>query len=121
MFRKFLLFLLLTFLLFLLIFLNLNFNFNFEKEVWDSQIFIPHYILRYVFPVAGVFLPFTNREDVDFFSHVEMHLRQEHPPLLGRDHLAYRSYYFPVKDVIDGDLCEQFAQVGSLLLILAFP
>lgn len=61
-----------------------------------------------------MFLPFNSREDVDFFSHIEMHLRQENPPLLGRDHLAYRSYYFPVKDVIDGDLCEQFAQVGSL-------
>eukprot|EP00884_Botryococcus_braunii_P014215 jgi/Botrbrau1/22795/Bobra.0132s0121.1 len=59
----------------------------------------------------GVFIPFTNREDVDFFSHVEMHMRQEHPPLLGRDHLAYRSSHFPVKDVIDGDLCEQFVQV----------
>ena len=57
-----------------------------------------------------------------------MHLRQENPPLCGRDHLAYRSYYFPVKvcrsfvlvrscvligacvrqDCIDGDLCEQY-------------
>lgn len=56
----------------------------------------------------GALLPFTSREDVDFFSHLEMHLRQEHPPLCGRDHMAYRSSYFPVKDVIDGDLCEQF-------------
>ncbi len=58
-------------------------------------------------------LPFTSREDVDFFLHLEMHLRQEHPPLCGRDHLAYRSAYFPVKDVIDGDLCEQFAQASD--------
>jgi len=57
----------------------------------------------------GAFLPFVSREDVDFFSHLEMHLRQEFPPLCGRDHLSYRSYYFPVKDVVDGDLCEQFA------------
>ena len=48
---------------------------------------------------------------MDFFLHLEMHLRQEHAPLCGRDHLAFRSAYFPVKDVIDGDLCEQFAQV----------
>ena len=46
---------------------------------------------------AGAFLPFTSREDVDFFSHLEMHIRQEHPPLSGRDHLAYRSAYFPVR------------------------
>ncbi|PPD93895.1 hypothetical protein GOBAR_DD09083 [Gossypium barbadense] len=56
----------------------------------------------------GALLPFTSRDDVDFFSHLEMHMRQEHPPLCGRDHMAYRSAYFPVKDVIDGDLCEQF-------------
>ena len=48
---------------------------------------------------------------MDFFSHLEMHLRQEHPPLSGRDHMSYRSSYFPVKDVIDGDLCEQYTQV----------
>ena len=46
---------------------------------------------------VGAFLPFTSRDDVDFFSHLEMHLRQEHPPLCGRDHMAYRSAYFPVK------------------------
>ncbi|KAL2937533.1 hypothetical protein RDABS01_020982 [Bienertia sinuspersici] len=56
----------------------------------------------------GAFLPFSSRDDVDFFSHMEMHMRQDHPPLCGRDHMAYRSAYFPVKDVIDGDLCEQF-------------
>lgn len=60
---------------------------------------------------AGAMLPFTSREDVDFFVHLEMYLRQEHPPLCGRDHLAFRSAYFPVKDVVDGDLCEQYAQV----------
>ena len=62
---------------------------------------------------AGALVPFTSREDVDFFQHLEMHLRQEHPPLCGRDHLAFRGSYLPVKDVIDGDLCEQFSQVGA--------
>uniref|UniRef100_A0A803KUA8 Cleavage/polyadenylation specificity factor A subunit N-terminal domain-containing protein n=1 Tax=Chenopodium quinoa TaxID=63459 RepID=A0A803KUA8_CHEQI len=56
----------------------------------------------------GAFLPFTSRADVDFFSHLEMHIRQEHPPLCGRDHMAHRSAYVPVKDVIDCDLCDQF-------------
>ncbi|SCU79726.1 LADA_0B02784g1_1 [Lachancea dasiensis] len=28
--------------------------------------------------------------------------------LVGRDHVAYRSYYVPVKGVVDGDMCEQF-------------
>uniref|UniRef100_A0A0E0JVA8 DNA damage-binding protein 1 n=1 Tax=Oryza punctata TaxID=4537 RepID=A0A0E0JVA8_ORYPU len=62
---------------------------------------------------VGALLAFTSREDVDFFSHLEMHLRQEHPPLCGRDHMAYRSAYFPVKDVIDGDLCEQFPSLPA--------
>ncbi|RLN07765.1 Splicing factor 3B subunit 3 [Panicum miliaceum] len=53
------------------------------------------------------------KEDVDFFSHLEMHLHQEHPPLCGRDHMAYRSAYFPVKDVIDGDLCEQYPSLPA--------
>jgi len=62
---------------------------------------------------VGVLLPFASREDVDFFQHLEMHMRQSHPPLAGRDHMAYRGYYFPVKDVIDGDLCEQFTQLDT--------
>ena len=44
----------------------------------------------------GALLPFTSREDVDFFSHLEMHLRQDHPPLAGRDHMAFRGAYYPV-------------------------
>ena len=58
---------------------------------------------------VGVFIPFVNREDVDFFQSLESHMRTEDPPLAGRDHLMYRSYYVPVKGVIDGDLCERFA------------
>ncbi|XWS07838.1 hypothetical protein CRYUN_Cryun41cG0027200 [Craigia yunnanensis] len=27
----------------------------------------------------GAMLPFTSRDDVDFFSHLEMHMRQEYP------------------------------------------
>ncbi|EFA76732.1 CPSF domain-containing protein [Heterostelium album PN500] len=56
----------------------------------------------------GALVPFVSREDVDFYTSLELQMRQENPPLCGRDHLAYRSYYFPVKNVIDGDLCEQY-------------
>ena len=48
---------------------------------------------------------------MDFFTHLEMHLRQENPPLAGRDHMSFRSAYYPVRDVVDGDLCEQYSQV----------
>ncbi|MFS7965063.1 putative transcription factor WD40-like family [Helianthus anomalus] len=47
--------------------------------------------------VTWALLAFTSRDDVDFFSHLEMHMQQEHPPLCVRDHMAYRSAYFPVK------------------------
>lgn len=56
----------------------------------------------------GVLIPFLSREDVDFFQTLEMQLASQNPPLAGRDHLIYRSYYVPVKGVIDGDLCETF-------------
>lgn len=45
----------------------------------------------------GALLPFTSREDHDFFQHLEMHMRSENSPLCGRDHLSFRSYYYPVK------------------------
>ncbi|VDK40746.1 unnamed protein product [Gongylonema pulchrum] len=51
--------------------------------------------------------------EFELFQNLEMHMRVEYPPLCGRDHLAYRSYYFPVKSVIDGDLCEQYALMPS--------
>ncbi|XP_074644658.1 splicing factor 3B subunit 3 [Tubulanus polymorphus] len=62
---------------------------------------------------VGMLVPFISHEDHDFFQHLEMHMRSEHPPLCGRDHLSYRSYYFPIKNVIDGDLCEMFASMDS--------
>jgi splicing factor 3B subunit 3 len=42
-----------------------------------------------------------------------MHLRIEAPPVLGNEHGAFRSSYFPVKAVVDGDLCEQFGRLGA--------
>ncbi|XP_069113923.1 splicing factor 3B subunit 3 [Argopecten irradians] len=59
----------------------------------------------------GMLVPFTSHEDHDFFQHLEMYMRSEHPPLCGRDHLSFRSYYFPVKNVIDGDVCEMFNSI----------
>lgn len=56
----------------------------------------------------ALLIPFASRDDVDFFSQLEGQLRAEDPPLAGRDHLMYRSYYVPNKGVVDGDLCERF-------------
>jgi len=57
----------------------------------------------------GLMIPFVSREDVDFFQTLEQHMRTEDAPIAGRDHLIYRSYYVPVKGVIDGDLCENYS------------
>nr|POE86616.1 pre-mrna-splicing factor rse1 [Quercus suber] len=56
----------------------------------------------------GMLVPFIVREDLDFFTALESQLRQEASPIIGRDHMAFRSYYVPIKGVIDGDLCEKF-------------
>ena len=58
---------------------------------------------------VGALLPFASKDDVDFFTHLELFMRGE-PGLspLGREHVAYRSSFVPVKDVVDGDLCEAF-------------
>lgn len=61
----------------------------------------------------GILVPFISKEDVDFISTLEQHMRSEKLSLVGRDHLAWRGYYAPVKSVVDGDLCEQFARLPA--------
>lgn len=61
----------------------------------------------------GVLYPCTTKEEVDFFQHIEMMMRLEKAPLCGRDHLMFRSFYFPVKNCIDGDYCEQFFNLSN--------
>ena len=61
----------------------------------------------------GMLVPFVSREDVDFFQSLETHLKEHNPPLAGRDHLMYRSYYVPVKGTIDGDLCETYLLLSN--------
>jgi splicing factor 3B subunit 3 len=57
---------------------------------------------------VGAFVPFTSRDDVEFYSSLEGFLRQDVPKPTGRDPQEYRSYYAPVKHVIDGDLCDAY-------------
>ncbi|KAI9208104.1 CPSF A subunit region-domain-containing protein [Polychytrium aggregatum] len=62
----------------------------------------------------GILVPFTSKEDIDFFQTMEMTLRQHQPPFLGRDHLSYRSFFQPCRAVIDGDLCEKYLHTSQL-------
>ena len=45
----------------------------------------------------GALYPFDNREDIDFFLHLEMYMRAENLPISGRDHMMFRSFYGPCK------------------------
>lgn len=61
----------------------------------------------------GVLYPCSTKEECDFFQHVELMMRQEKQPLCGREQLMFRSFYFPVKNCIDGDYCEQFFNLSN--------
>jgi splicing factor 3B subunit 3 len=57
---------------------------------------------------VGALVPFTSRDDVEFYTQLEGSLRADAKRPTGRDPLNYRSYYAPVKHVVDGDLCAGF-------------
>ena len=57
---------------------------------------------------VGAMVPFTSREDVEFYTQLEGRLRTDAVRPTGRDPQAYRSYYAPIKHVVDGDLCASF-------------
>lgn len=68
----------------------------------------------------GLLLPLLSKQEIEFLVKLELAMRQEFfevangtddvkvVNLLGKDHLKFRSYYNPVKNVIDGDLIEKF-------------
>jgi len=60
----------------------------------------------------GALVPFTSRENVEFYSNLEGCLRKDAPRPTGREPQAYRSYYAPIKHVIDGDLCEMYGKLS---------
>lgn len=62
----------------------------------------------------GVMIPFISRHNFKMFQQLELALRgdKDNKMVSGRDHLAFRSYYQPVKSVIDGDLVETFLTLG---------
>lgn len=45
----------------------------------------------------GIFIPFASKDAYSFFQHLELHMRTENISLVGRDHLHYRSLYYPCK------------------------
>lgn len=61
---------------------------------------------------VGALVPFTSRDDVEFYSQLEASMRSDAMRPTGRDPQVYRSYYAPVKHVVDGDLCAAFGTLS---------
>ena len=79
---------------------------------------------------VGLLLPLSTKLEVQFINSLEQSLRQVFDynfddydskqmgfNLLGMDHLKFRSYYNPVKNVIDGDLIEKYYELSQSLKI----
>merc|ERR1712187_794835 len=59
------------------------------------------------------FTTISKNSDFVMFSSLELMMRQEAYPILGRDHISFRSYGMPVRNVVDGDLLEMFFQFSK--------
>ncbi|KAK6455781.1 CPSF A subunit region-domain-containing protein [Scheffersomyces xylosifermentans] len=79
---------------------------------------------------VGLLVPLSTKQEVEFLQKLELTLRKYlnynfddfekdkyGVNLLGMDHLKFRSYYNPVKNVIDGDLVEQYYALTQSLKI----
>lgn len=56
----------------------------------------------------GALSPIPAKSDADFIRALEAQVRKQYTSVCGRDHISYRSSFYPVKNVVDGDLCEMF-------------
>ena len=59
------------------------------------------------------FLPLSGVKDIDFLKQLESFMGDNLQTLCGRNHVSYRSYFQPVKETIDGDLCEMYRTLNS--------
>ncbi|EKE42344.1 hypothetical protein ENUP19_0388G0004 [Entamoeba nuttalli] len=56
-------------------------------------------------------IPLQSQNDIDFYQHLEMHMRVHWTNLTDRNHISFRSSIVPVKDTVDGDLCELYERL----------
>uniref|UniRef100_A0A3B0NA23 Splicing factor 3b subunit, putative n=1 Tax=Theileria annulata TaxID=5874 RepID=A0A3B0NA23_THEAN len=56
----------------------------------------------------GVLVPFVSKDELDFLQHLEMLMCNQIDTVTGREVQMFRSYYFPVQNIVDGDLCEMY-------------
>lgn len=60
----------------------------------------------------GCLVPYKSRSDAEFFMNFENIIRQTKVDIVGREHLDYRSTYIPCQRVVDGDLLNEFYELG---------
>lgn len=56
----------------------------------------------------GILAPLRTQHDIDFTRALEREMRTRNKSICGRDHMAYRSSFYPARHVVDGDLCQAF-------------
>ncbi|KAL7720928.1 Pre-mRNA-splicing factor rse-1 [Entamoeba marina] len=61
----------------------------------------------------GALVPLQNQRDADFYQHLELHMRVHWNNPTKRNHISFRSSILPVKDTVDGDLCELFDELND--------
>lgn len=77
----------------------------------------------------GLLMPILTKQEIELLRKLEHSIRkhydysfeegQKEGPfnLLGKDHLKFRSYYNPLKNVVDGDLLERFYEFAATVKI----
>lgn len=66
-----------------------------------------------IFGTLGVLTPLISKKEVELLINLQLELQNIIKNELGKDHLKFRSYYNPMKNIIDGDLLEKFHQLSN--------
>ena len=75
--------------------------------------FPPPFVGRWVANLGSAQGALRLQQQLQHVREAEAIARLAAPPLAGRDHLAYRSAYYPVRHVVDGDLCEAYGALPA--------
>ncbi|RCK55485.1 Pre-mRNA-splicing factor RSE1 [Candida viswanathii] len=65
-----------------------------------------------IFGTLGALTPLVSKSEVELLINLQLEMRKVGGNELGKDHLKFRSYYNPVKNIIDGDLLEKFHELS---------
>ncbi|KAI5953215.1 RSE1 [Candida jiufengensis] len=81
-----------------------NFNNGVEKSI----------IYTGISGKIGIFIPLIFKTEIELFNNLQMELRKlDNNNVIKKDHLKFRSYYNPIKNIIDGDLIEIFSNLST--------